>query len=88
MEDRETVAFVLKRTPAYQDREVSIEGDKYRSLLKDEDGSHLSPSVAKKPPKVFELYDEVLKLEIWLKTSNSTRIRDLKTNESEKPSAK
>ena len=64
-EDARTFAFVLKRTPAYQDRELSIQGDKYRSLLKDEEEEvGRFPLVAisrEEAPKLFEHYDEVLK---------------------------
>jgi hypothetical protein len=64
-EDAKTFAFVLNRTPAYQDHKLGIQGDKYRSLLKDEKGEFerfpltgISHDEAK---KMFGHYNEILK---------------------------
>jgi len=64
-EDAKTFAYILKRTPAYQDSKLGIQGDLFRSLLKDEKEQFerfpLTGISHDEAQKMFEHFDEVLK---------------------------
>jgi hypothetical protein len=65
-EDAETFAYVLSRTPAYQDEKLGIQSDKYSALIKDVEEEEMGrfPPVAishEEAQRMFEHYEEILK---------------------------